>query len=222
MSKFNIGDEVVIKDTGIQGTVEGVIQHDLSYQIKSRGGNNYTIDESSLREKDLLDEPIGEYVEPIMSEDDYLAEMATIAATNKLNVSINPERKRLSIPYFKVYDNGNLDVAKGVARLHFKDSGIEIHNHDPLNKKPWIPNNKIIKEIRNLVSQSDPGHDNIYTIWQVLCYEWNRVNGLIPWNATMKEYTSGKYDNQNFNDTRLQNAYVPSTTKIPDTWEYKN
>lgn len=225
MSKFKENDEVWIEnDLGLdQGIVKGV--GSISgvgpvYSIETCDGDELLVRESALDYQDLMNAPIEEYEESSFSVDDYLTEMATIAFTNKLNVAVNPERYTLNIPYFKVYDNGKIDASKRVARLHFKDSGIEIHNHDRLGKKPWLPSNDVVKDIRNILGQLDPTRDNLYTVWQVLCYEWNRINDLIPVNTTVKEYVSGKYDNQHFNDTRLEKAYVPSTQKIPDTWIY--
>lgn len=62
-------------------------------------------------------------------------------------------------------------------------------------------------------------HDNnIYTNWKILCYQWNHENGLIPASASITDYYSGKYDNDG---SQLNNAYVPSTQEIPETWNYE-
>lgn len=234
MSKFKVGDKIVITsrwNNGAQGIITEVVTDDPNDQYGF--DNSYYVDiykgerGELVYEHDLRlakDSERNIFVESLyqsqLDHDSYFSEMATIAFTNKLNVAVNPERRTLNIPYFKVYDNGKVDASKKVARLHFKDSGIEIHKHDKLGKKPWIPSNDDIKNIKSILIQPDPTRDNLYTVWQVLCYEWNRINDLIPVNTTIKEYVSGKCDNQRFNDTRLETAYVLSDTEIPKTWEY--
>lgn len=220
MGKFKENDRVVIKG----GENAGIIKQAYSYPkyaVEFDDGIIKIYDESELDFQNVLDEQIGEYVEPMMSEDDYLSEMSTVAFDNGINININQEIDRLSIAYFKVYDHANVNAAKRVVRLHFKDSGIEYHR-DPLGKQPWKLSSRDIKKIANLLKQPNHEHDNMYTNWQVLCYRWNRDNQLIPSNATTKEYLSGKYDNQKFNDTRLENAYVPSTQEMPETWKYES
>lgn len=133
------------------------------------------------------------------------------------------ESDRLNTAYFKVYDHNDYFLAKRAARLHFKDSGMEYHR-DPYEKQQWILNSKDIKRIRDLLKDINDDdyylyHDyNTYTNWKILCYQWNHENGLIPASASITDYYSGKYDNDG---SQLNNAYVPSTQKIPEAWNYE-
>jgi hypothetical protein len=214
MSKFKENDRVWI-ETGELGVIKGV---GVVYSIETYNGDEIMVRESDLSFQDLMNEPIEEYEESSFSVDDYFSEMASIAYYKGLNIAYNDEADRLGIAYFKVYDHVKIRSAKRVARLHFKDSGMEYHN-DTIGKQPWILNSRDIKDIINLLKQPNDEHDGL-THWQVLCYRWNRDNKLLPMGATINKYFDGEYDNQHFNDTRLENAYVLSTQEMPDTWIY--
>lgn len=133
------------------------------------------------------------------------------------------ESDRLCTAYFKVYDHSDYALAKRAAKLHFKDSGMEYHRN-PYEKQQWILNSKDIKRIRDLLEDINDDdyylyHDyNTYTNWKILCYQWDHENGLIPASASITDYYSGKYDNDG---SQLNNAYIPSTQKIPETWNYE-
>lgn len=146
----------------------------------------------------------------------YLDEMATIAFTNKLNISVSPVRHTLNIPYFSVYDSYSVYMAKRVAKLHFKNFGIEYYK-DSIGKQPWILNSEKIEKIRELLKKNNKTNPK-YSNWQVLCFQWNYENGLV--DGDINQYFAGNYDNQHFNDSRLESAYVPSTQEMPDTWIY--
>ena len=98
------------------------------------------------------------------------------------------------------------------------------YHRNPYEKQQWILNSKDIKKIRDLLEDINDDdyylyHDNnIYTNWKILCYQWNHENGLIPASASITDYYSGKYDNDG---SQLNNAYVPSTQEIPETWNYE-
>ena len=155
---------------------------------------------------DFLNQPI----------DEPFFEMATIATDKNLNINVNPESDRLSIEYFKVLNAKSFRSATKVARLHFKDSGMEYHR-DPSGKQPWALNSKEIKQIVRLLESKHVDY-NGYTNWQVACYQWNLENGLI--NQGVQDYFAGKYDHIYDNDSRLKEAYVPSTQEMPKTWKY--
>lgn len=137
-------------------------------------------------------------------------EMATIAYEKNLNINVNQEIKHLSIAYFKVYDHEKYSAAKRVARLHFKDSGIEYHN-DGRGKQAWKLNASDNKKIIMLMKEQSDSHTG-YTNWQVACYQWNYENGLVK---NFNDYFNGKYDHMYDNDSRLKGAYVPSTQEMP-------
>lgn len=156
---------------------------------------------------DFLNQPI----------DEPFFEMATIATDKNLNINVNPESDRLSIEYFKVLNAKSFRSATKVARLHFKDSGMEYHR-DPSGKQPWALNSKEIKQIVRLLESKHVDY-NGYTNWQVACYQWNYHNGLVK---SFKDYFAGDYDEKykNATDINLQEAYVPSTQEMPKTWKY--
>lgn len=142
-------------------------------------------------------------------------EMATIAIADKLNINVNPEPDRLSIAYFKVFNAESFRKATKVARLHFKDSGMEYHK-DQSGKQQWGLSSREIKRIVKLLKEENDSHEG-YTNWQIACYQWNLENGLIK---TFKGYFDGIYDHMYDNDTRLKEAYVPSDQEMPETWIY--
>ena len=74
--------------------------------------------------------------------DEPFFEMATIAIDDNLNINVNPEVDRLSIAYFKVFNAESFRKATKVARLHFKDNGMEYHQ-DRFGKQQWkLPINR--------------------------------------------------------------------------------
>ena len=160
---------------------------------------------------DFLNQPI----------DEPFFEMATITRDrdNGILISVNPEREHLNIAYFKVYDSDSVNKAKRVARLHFKDSGMEYHKRDRNGKLTWDIKKDTIKEVLRILREESadaPG----YTNWQYACYRWNYENDLI--DAGYQKYFAGDYDEKykNAMDTNLQEAYVPSTQEMPKTWKY--
>ena len=146
--------------------------------------------------------------------DEPFFEMATIAIDDNLNINVNPEVDRLSIAYFKVFNAESFRKATKVARLHFKDNGMEYHQ-DRFGKQQWKLNFKEVKHIVKLLKSNHTDYDG-YTNWQVACYQWNLENGLI--NQGIDTYFSGKYDHMYDNDNRLKEAYVPSTQEMQKTW----
>lgn len=126
------------------------------------------------------------------------------------------------IPYFKAFDSDNPKKFKHIIRLHFLDSGCEVHN----KRRPdtiWEidkGDSNGIKEIMLLDNDNFPDHTN----WQVACFYWNLDNGKLE-GATggrrdrfyLDKYFNGDYD-ENGEDIV---GYVPSYTEIPDRWIYK-
>lgn len=147
-------------------------------------------------------------------------EMATIVRNENKGflISVNPERERLSIPYFKVYDSSSFNTSKRVIRLHFKDSGMEYHK-DSSGKKVWDINDKYIGYIVEILSKQSK-RDKKYTYWNVMCFQWNYENALI--DDDLDAYMRGEYDDKykDIENTRLQKAYVPSDQKMPKEWLY--
>lgn len=146
--------------------------------------------------------------------DEPFLEMATIAIDDDLNINVNPEPDRLSIAYFKVFNAESFRKATKVARLHFKDSGMEYHK-DRSGKQQWNLSSREVKRIVKLLKSNHTDYDG-YTNWQVACYLWNLENGLI--DQGINKYFSGIYDEKYDNDSRLKEAYVPSTQEMPDGW----
>ena len=217
MSKYRIKTRVRVMNGTLKDNVGEIVYSTNKpgncpvYSVKFDGMNRIIeYAETDIQAEDLMDEPVYEY--------EYFNEMATIARDQDegILISVNPEREHLTIPYFKVYDSYSVDTAKRVARLHFKDSGMEYHK-DPLGKMQWVINNRDVKNIRKVL-QKRSKRDKPYTYWQIACFQWNYENGLIDDN--INQYFAGKYDEMFEGDTRLEKAYVPSTQEMPDTWIY--
>lgn len=164
--------------------------------------------------EDIFEEDIGDE----LIDDECFEESPSIAKGVKLHISVDQEVHRLSIAYFKVYDHERVPSSKRVARLHFKDSGMEYHANDPLGKEIWaIPTDAIKNVIAILKSQNMINRE--YSNWQVACFEWNHYNGLLPGDVDLEKFFTGAYDQMHRSSTRA-NAFVPSTQKMPDTWIY--
>ena len=157
-----------------------------------------------------------------MEIDDYESyfEMATITRDidrkGNILIAVNPERDRLSIPYFKVYDSDDILTAERVIRLHFKDSGMEYHKD---KYKEWVLNADDKKHIIRVLKKTSKRF-KAYTNWQYMCFQWNYEINLIDDDITA--YFNGDYDKkyENHPNSALKEAYVPSTQKMPDTWVY--
>lgn len=220
MNKFKVGNRVTITDghgtgrSGVIKQVSGVTTSLPEYHVLLDGMSATAVYfENAMMHEDILDQEISESDDSV----NYYWEMATIATDEKLNINVNPEADHLSIAYFKVLNAESFRKATKVARLHFKDSGMEHHN-DGLGKQPWILNSKELKHIIELLKEPNDSHDG-YTNWQIACYQWNLENGLIK---KFKDYFDGVYDHMYDNDSRLKEAYVPSTQEMPETWEYES
>ena len=201
--KYSHGDRFIID--GIRYKIESVnnglyTMIPLDIMDESIDGNNMIIQESEL--------PLPMY------SDYYIGEMATVNIDKNLNIriQINPDPNRIGNPYFKVYDACSYQKETKVARLHFLDTGMEYHQDEFAD---WVPTNKEIKRIKGILlsEHSDDG----YTNWQMACWLWNLEYNYFEFGPKdMKTYFGGKFDTQ-YKD---HPSYVPSTTPIPDTWEY--
>ena len=148
-----------------------------------------------------------------------LGEMATITRDEELSIRIqvNPDRGRIGVPYFKVFNTPMLLRNKTkVARLHFMDSGMEYHQDEFMD---WVISNQDIKNIKKVLNKKYK--DTQYTIWQMTCYQWNFeyasfYNGKDIRNED--EYFNGVYDADP--DFYNHPSYIPSITVIPETWVY--
>lgn len=176
---------------------------------------NYKIDEHTPM-PDYLSIYIDEETETTEVDGDYgyLGEMATVATSRdpELRIQVNPDPHRKGVPYFKVFNTSKLKAGESkVCRLHFKDSGMEFHNDGYVN---WKITNKDIKLIRNFL-QKNHKKDSQYNIWQMACYLWNLEYGFFD-EDDQEDYFKGEFDEK----LKDHPSYVPSTQKMPDTWEY--
>ena len=151
-------------------------------------------------------------------DDYYIGEMATVVLEPKSNIRIqvNPDRDRMGVPYFKVFNSIKLKKKETkVCRLHFLDSGMEVHDDGYVK---WVPNSKEIKQIKSVLDSISEDDESL-TYWQLACWLWNKeysiFNNKIAFSK--KEYFQGIYDNDP--EFYMHPSYVPSTTPIPDTWE---
>lgn len=147
-----------------------------------------------------------------------LGEMATIGTTHSpmnLKVQINPDPRRIGNPYFKVFSTElPKEGETKVARLHFFDTGMEYHRDIYLD---WVLRKSEIKNIREFLQRPHYLKPE-YTNWQMACWLWNMEYGFI-FPQFIDDYMAGLYDDKFVNDRRYP-SYVPSTTPIPETWEY--
>lgn len=160
-----------------------------------------------ITESDIMDECI---------YDEYLEN--PIASAEGLCISIDEEVRHLNIAYFKVHNHINVFGSTHVARLHFKDNGMEYHIHETLHKKIWSISSSEIKKVIALLNAEchiNPEYSN----WQMACFQWNCFNGLLPLQTNIDEYFTGAYDKM-YTQGAQANAFVPSTQEMPDTWIY--
>ena len=164
--------------------------------------NMFMSREEFLKDKDKI------YVE----EDEYLTEMATIARNRDydMRITVNPDRNRVGVPYFKVFNHINYDDDVVVARFHFKDSGMEYHR---CKYKDWHVSNNNIKEIKKLLLLP---YDEVpkYNNWQMTCYKWNIEYGFDI--KDKEEYFNGDCDDK----FSYHPSYVPSICEMPEMWIY--
>lgn len=158
-----------------------------------------------LRELDILEMSIED-------DDEYLGEMATVARDEErqMRIQVNPDRKRIGNPYFKVFNTATPKEGKSrVARFHFKDEDMEYHKDGYLD---WVVSKDDIKQIKSFIIDC---HEDFpqYTNWQMACYLWNYEYGLI---GNRDKYFKGEDDEKNKDNP----SYVPHDQEMPDTWAY--
>lgn len=143
---------------------------------------------------------------------EYLTEMATVTIDRKHNfrIQVNPDRKRIGVPYFKVFNSSKLKSGETkVARFHFLDNKMEYYKDEYID---WYVRKTDLNKIRNLLMDYHEDFPN-YTNWEMACYLWNMEYGF---DIKRREYFLGKYDKE-YKDNP---SYVPSITSIPKTWKY--
>ena len=143
-----------------------------------------------------------------------LYEMATIGSKDELGlkqISVNPSSG--NDVYFKVL----IDTKKGLkmGRFDMKNNRLLVHNQDRRGYKPLTSNeltSEIITNIKTFMSEKYV-NNNRYTNWDATKYYWNLELNSIPYNTSLEEYMSGKFDNEE------NYRYVSSKQKIPVTWK---
>lgn len=139
--------------------------------------------------------------------------MVTIGADcgHNFRVRVNPCRRKRAKPYFKVFNRISLlSKELRVVRFHFFDSGMEYHRDKYLD---WHIYNNDIENIQNFMMKSNKKQPK-YTNWKMTCYKWNEEYGFMLDNE--EEYFNGEFDEKYFGHP----SYIPSTTKMPDMWNY--
>lgn len=119
-----------------------------------------------------------------------------------------------NIPYFNVYNHADYSCATEVARLHFRDRGIETCNNRGLPS--WIMDSTEIKNLIEFMNRPNRFVSD-YTNWQLACYKWNCENYIFQTDEWFKDYMDGKLDAKYSSN----NAYIPCTQKMPKTWEFR-
>ena len=151
----------------------------------------------------------------IPGDEEYFEDTVTITRDTEegICIRVNEERCKLNIAYFKVYNHPKNTVATKVARLHFKDKGMEYRRDDPEGKKIWDISSKDIEKVITVLKKRSKDLER-YTNWQVACFQWNYENELI--DDGMDAYFNGEYDEE----LKDNPAYVPSTQSMPEGWIY--
>jgi len=173
-------------------------------------GNYLSIQECMEYARNIRKEVLSKY----LTEDEALTEMATVATDQKLQLrlQVNPDRSRIGVPYFKVFNSTALKTGETkVARLRFKDSGMEYHNDKYLD---WVIDSKDLKIIIPFLKTK---HDDFpkYTNWEMAKWLWNMEYGFIqPSRENRDSYFAGKYDEANAEHA----SYVSSEQEMPETW----
>ena len=208
MGIFKLDDSVLItegKGRGLTGSIVRCLEDDI-YIVRC-DGSLFSYNE---KEEDL------EYYNPMYYA---MVEMATVVSTPAvkkdpaLRIEVNPDRKRKGNPYFKVLDTEKYQEGRSsVCRLHFLDEEMEYHTGDGL--LDWKTNSRDIESIKKLLRKPHK-KESQYTNWQMACWLWNLEYGFFV-EDDLDNYMYGKFDEEN----KDHPSYVPSTTEIPDTWEY--
>lgn len=144
-----------------------------------------------------------------------LEEMATVKADEEIGIriQINVDPGRVGVPYFKVFNEFKTKKHETrVARLHFMNSGMEYHKDEYLD---WEITNKDVKRIKEVLKARYVEDNPDISNWDMAKYLWNLEYQFFG-NSSMDKYFNGELD-EKFKD---HPSYVPSTTPIPDTWEY--
>lgn len=162
----------------------------------------------------------------LFDSDEYLIERTILEKTGeKISIEVHDETARgATIPYFKAYKSAAIPHAGSkvkTIRLHFLDSGCEVH-HKNNDESIWKIDNKDSKKIRKVLLADNKAF-NSYTNWQVACFFWN-VDGRKfvgyhydeEYPENMDRYFAGEYDDA----SKDAIGYVPSYTEIPDKWVY--
>ena len=105
-------------------------------------------------------------------------EMATVARDkeNGILIQVNPDRGRIGMEYFKIYNSYSVDKADKMTRISFRKAEYISHSAT-LGKKDWKLSTKEKKALIALLevkSKSNPQ----YTNWEYAILSFNNEKGL--------------------------------------------
>lgn len=140
--------------------------------------------------------------------EEFLEEMATIYKSKEYGVlvAVNPDSRRIGIPYFKFYNNSNYNKADSIIRILFTKPDYIIHKD---GKKLWKLNSsdkKLLMEIMNEESKQYKGFSN----WEAAKFNWNYE--YLEEMIDIEEYFYGDCD-EKYSDTV---GYIKSDLEMPD------
>lgn len=137
-----------------------------------------------------------------------LEEMSTVFRDTKRNIvcQVNPDRGRIGLEYFKIYNHINTEVAQKIARIEFRKPEYVIHSD---NKEKWYLNSAERKILVYVLKMESEKYDG-YTNFQSAIIDFNNEKGLSP-----------KFSKQNFVKDLKYPEYLPIDLPMPNYLELK-
>ena len=140
-----------------------------------------------------------------------LNEMSTIIMDthNSMLIQVNPDRGRMGLEYFKVYNSSSEKSAKKIARIQFRKPEYVLHTMNR-GKKNWTLNASEKKTLIEILSRLSNmvGNGRILTNWEKAIVQFNLEKGL-----------SEEETLNNFNDNPIHPDFLPIDLPMP---EYSN
>jgi hypothetical protein len=140
--------------------------------------------------------------------EEFLDEMATIYKNKEYGVlvAVNPDSRRIGIPYFKFYNNSNYNKADSVIRILFTEPDYIVHKD---GKKLWNLNSSDKRLLMQILQEESKQYKGI-TNWDAAKFNWNYE--YLEEMLDFEKYFDGEYDKQ-YKDVV---GYIKSDLEIPD------
>ena len=107
-----------------------------------------------------------------------LDEMATVARdrNNGILIQVNPDRSRVGMEYFKVYNSYSIDKATKMARISFRDVKYVYHSAT-MGKDDWVLSTKEKRMLILLLKEKSKAMPQ-YSNWEYAIISFNNEKGL--------------------------------------------